>query len=301
MHIVYVSDGKAGHRSQAVGLFKALQRQVTEDVSFEEIGIDQLPVFSLLAVWGKQQFVGFSQAPDYIIGVGSHTQLRVLLLGKVFPQAKTVILMKPNFPFSWFNHVIIPAHDGVAETGNVILSQGALNPIVNEQRHVQNRILIAFGGSSKRHQWNAEKVLNAIQNIVTHNAQAEIILTTSRRTPAEFLAELERQDYASKLHIFPVEQTPQGWIFEEMQKAEAVWVTEDSVSMIYEALTAGCKVAVISMDRLKADRIVKSVVSLLEKKIISAQFNLKELTEAVAFDEAAIVAQKLLAQDNNEK
>lgn len=301
MHIVYVSDGKAGHRSQAVGLFKALQRQVTEDVSFEEIGIDQLPVFSLLAVWGKQQFVGFSQAPDYIIGVGSHTQLRVLLLGKVFPQAKTVILMKPNFPFSWFNHVIIPAHDGVAETGNVILSQGALNPIVNEQRHVQNRILIALGGSSKRHQWNAEKVLNAIQNIVTHNAQAEIILTTSRRTPAEFLAELERQDYASKLQIFPVEQTPQGWIFEEMQKAQAVWVTEDSVSMIYEALTAGCKVAVISMDRLKADRIVKSVDSLLEKKIISARFNLKELTEAVAFEEASIVAQKLLAQDNNEK
>lgn len=301
MHIVYVSDGKAGHRSQAVGLFKALQRQVTEDVSFEEVAIDQLPVFSLLAVWGKQQFVGFSQAPDYIIGVGSHTQLRVLLLGKVFPKAKNVILMKPNFPFSWFNHVIIPAHDGVAETGNVILSQGALNPIVNEQRHVQNRILIALGGSSKRHQWNAEKVLNAIQNIVTHNAQAEIILTTSRRTPAEFLAELERQDYASKLHIFPVEQTPQGWIFEEMQKAEAVWVTEDSVSMIYEALTAGCKVSVISMDRLKADRIVKSVDSLLEKKIISARFNLKELTEAVAFEEAAIVAQKLLAQDNNEK
>lgn len=301
MHIVYVSDGKAGHRSQAVGLFKALQRQVTEDVSFEEIGIDQLPVFSLLAAWGKQQFAGLSQAPDYIIGVGSHTQLRVLLLGKVFPKAKNVILMKPNFPFSWFNHVIIPAHDGVAETGNVILSQGALNPIVNDQRHVQNRILIALGGSSKRHQWNAEKVLNAIQNIVTHNAQAEIILTTSRRTPAEFLAELERQDYASKLHIFPVEQTPQGWIFEEMQKAEAVWVTEDSVSMIYEALTAGCKVAVISMDRLKADRIVKSVDSLLEKKIISAQFNLKELTEAVAFEEAAIVAQKLLAQDNNEK
>ena len=295
MHIVYVSDGKAGHRSQAVGLFKALQRQVTEDVSFEEVAIDQLPVFSLLAVWGKQQFVGFSQAPDYIIGVGSHTQLRVLLLGKVFPKAKNVILMKPNFPFSWFNHVIIPAHDGVAETGNVILSQGALNPIVNEQRHVQNRILIALGGSSKRHQWNAEKVLNAIQNIVTHNAQAEIILTTSRRTPAEFLAELERQDYASKLHIFPVEQTPQGWIFEEMQKAEAVWVTEDSVSMIYEALTAGCKVSVISMDRLKADRIVKSVDTLLDKKIVSARFNLKELTEAVAFEEASIVAQKLLA------
>ena len=301
MHIVYVSDGKAGHRSQAVGLFKALQRQANEDVSFEEIAIDQLPVFSLLGHWGKQQLSVLSKAPDYIIGVGSHTQLRVLLLGKVFPKAKTVILMKPNFPFGWFDYAVIPEHDGVPENGNVVLTQGALNPIVNEQRHVQNRILIALGGSSKRHQWNAEKVLNAIQNIVTHNAQAEIILTTSRRTPAEFLAELERQDYASKLHIFPVEQTPQGWIFEEMQKAEAVWVTEDSVSMIYEALTAGCKVGVISMDRLKADRIVKSVDTLLDKNIVSARFNLKELTEAVAFEEASIVAQKLLAQDNNEK
>ncbi|RFS31739.1 nucleoside-diphosphate sugar epimerase [Acinetobacter sp. SWAC5] len=295
MHIVYISDGKAGHRSQALGLFNALQRQTDAALSFQEIAIHDLPFVQLVSAVFKKQHPLVAREPALIIGVGSHTQLRVLLLGKVYSQAKTAILMKPNFPFSWFNHVIIPAHDGVAETGNVILSQGALNPIVNEQRHVQNRILIALGGSSKRHQWNAEKVLNAIQNIVTHNAQAEIILTTSRRTPAEFLAELERQDYASKLHIFPVEQTPLGWIFEEMQKAEAVWVTEDSVSMIYEALTAGCKVGVISMDRLKADRIVKSVDTLLDKKIVSARFNLKELTEAVAFEEASIVAQKLLA------
>jgi mitochondrial fission protein ELM1 len=33
-----------------------------------------------------------------------------------------------------------------------------------------------------------------------------------------------------------------------MQKAEAVWVTEDSVSMIFEALTAGCRVGVMAME-----------------------------------------------------
>ncbi len=51
--------------------------------------------------------------------------------------------MKPNFPLSWFDHVIIPEHDGVTEQGNVIVTQGALNPIENEQRHIANRILIA--------------------------------------------------------------------------------------------------------------------------------------------------------------
>jgi len=133
MHIVYVSDGKAGHRSQAVGLYKAIQRNSTQSVSFQEISIAQLPIVSLCAGMLAHRIDAVSQTPDYIIGVGSHTQLRVLLLGKVFPQAKTVILMKPNFPFSWFDHVIIPEHDGVAELGNVILSKGALNPIINEQ------------------------------------------------------------------------------------------------------------------------------------------------------------------------
>jgi mitochondrial fission protein ELM1 len=294
MHIVYVSDGKAGHRSQAVGLYKAIQRNSTQAVSFQEISIVQLPIVSLCAGMLAHRINAVSLAPDYIIGVGSHTQLRVLLLGKVFPQAKTVILMKPNFPFSWFDHVIIPEHDGVAELGNVILSKGALNPIINEQRHHPNRILIALGGSSKRHQWDNEKVLHAVQQIAEQNPQAEIILTTSRRTPAEFLDLLNEQPFAGQLQIFPVEQTPQGWIFEEMQQAEAVWVTEDSVSMIYEALTAGCRVGVIQIDRLKQDRIVKSVDALLEKNIVSKQFEIAQLAENTPFEEAQRIALKLL-------
>lgn len=269
MHIVYVSDGKAGHRSQALGLFKAMQKQTHIELTFEEISIDQLALLSLLTAYKKQKHAAVSQPPDYIFGVGSHTQLRVFLMGKVFPCAKTVILMKPNYPLSWFDYVVIPEHDGVAEKGNVILTQGALNPIVNEGRHQTNRILIALGGSSKRHQWNEAKVLSTIQSIVEKYSDAEIILTTSRRTPKEFLTHLQAQPYAEKLQIFPVEDTPQGWIFEEMQKAEAVWVTEDSVSMIYEALTAGCQVGMIEIDRKKDDRITRKIDQLYRVKLDS--------------------------------
>jgi hypothetical protein len=264
MHIVYISDGKAGHRSQALGLYRAMQRQSQADVTFEEISIKQLSIMTLLSASRKQRHQAFDKKPDYIFGVGSHTQLRVFLAGKVFPHAKTVILMKPNLPFSWFDHVIIPEHDGVPEKGNVILTQGALNPIVNEERHQKNRILIALGGSSKRHQWNAEKVLRKIQEIVEHNPNAEMILTTSRRTPSDFLSCLKAKQFSDKVQIFPVEDTPQGWIFEEMQQAEAVWVTEDSVSMVYEALTAGCKVELIEIDRLKSDKITHLIDQLLQ-------------------------------------
>ena len=83
MHIVYVSDGKAGHRSQAVGLYKAMQRLSKQDVTFQEVSIEQLPFFSLFKAVLTHQLDIFESVPDYIFGVGSHTQLRVLLLGKV--------------------------------------------------------------------------------------------------------------------------------------------------------------------------------------------------------------------------
>ncbi len=47
MHIVYVSDGKAGHRSQALGLFQAMQRQ-QPGTTFEEVLIADLPIISLI-------------------------------------------------------------------------------------------------------------------------------------------------------------------------------------------------------------------------------------------------------------
>ena len=51
-----------------------------------------------------------------------------------------------------------------------------------------------------------------------------------------------------------------------MQLAEAVWVTEDSVSMLYEALTAGCKVGLIEIDRIKDDRITRQIDQLYLNK-----------------------------------
>ncbi|MDO7194426.1 ELM1/GtrOC1 family putative glycosyltransferase [Acinetobacter nosocomialis] len=292
MHIVYVSDGKAGHRSQALGLFQAMQRQQA-NATFEEVSISDLPIISLIKALFSSKNSLLQQAPDFIFGVGSHTHFRVWLLGKTFKKAKTVILMKPNLPIAWFDYAVIPEHDGILSNERVIVTRGALNPILNENRHQAGRILIALGGSSKRHQWNHEKVLLSVQKIVECNSNSEIILTTSRRTPVGFTDILKQQSFAKHLQICPVEQTPQGWIFEEMQKAEAVWVTEDSVSMIYEALTAGCRVGVIAMDRLKQDRITNSVDILLEKKLIANVFDINLLPEGQALQEADRVVYQL--------
>lgn len=289
MYVVYVSDGKAGHRSQALGLFQAMQR-ISGTGQLDEIHLEQLPFAQLFKGLFSHQVSQIKQTPDFIFGVGSHTHFRVWLLGKIYPQAKTIILMKPSLPIHWFNYAVVPKHDGIAESAHVIVTQGALSPIVNEHRHEANRILIALGGSSKRHQWNQENVITAIEQIIQRNPHADLVLTTSRRTPEHFLAHLKTQSFASRLNIFPVEETSQGWIFEQMQRAEAVWVTEDSVSMIFEALTAGCRVGVIGMNHLKQDRVTSEVKRLLDKKMISQQTNINCLPAPSHLNEAKRVA-----------
>lgn len=62
MHIVYVSDGKAGHRSQALGLFQAMQRQQA-NVTFEEVSINDLPVMSLIKALFSSKNLYFNRRP----------------------------------------------------------------------------------------------------------------------------------------------------------------------------------------------------------------------------------------------
>lgn len=296
MKIVYVSDAKAGHRAQALGLWQAMQRALKIEIDLQEINIAELALLPLFFAAFRGQHTAISTPPDYIFSVGSHTQLRALLLGRVYPQAKTVVLMKPNYPLSCFDHVVVPEHDAVGNKANVIQTQGALNPIVNQQLHQDRRILLALGGHSKRHQWQTTTVLAALQQIVCNNPDAKIILTTSRRTPIDFLPLLRSQAYAEKIEIFPVEQTPQGWIFQQMQTAEAVWVTEDSVSMLYEALTAGCRVGLIPLQRLKQDRITRAVDLLIKHQWVGTELTLRDLPQVQQINEADRVANLLLVK-----
>jgi hypothetical protein len=50
-------------------------------------------------------------------------------------------------------------------------------------------------------------------------------------------------------------ETDPNWLTAELARAEVVWVSSDSVSMIYEALTAGAAVGVIDVPARRRDRI----------------------------------------------
>ncbi|AXI03106.1 ELM1/GtrOC1 family putative glycosyltransferase [Aquirhabdus parva] len=280
MNIWHLSDGKAGHVAQARGLFVALERRDIT-IHVEDISVKGISKFSLLLYWLSHGRLGqLPQSlmrlhePDLIVGVGHATHWILILLQKCFPAAKSVVLMRPTLPANWFDYAIVPAHDysdqNPSVPDHVLISKGVLNPLINEHRHIAHRHLILIGGASKRYDWSEAQLIKQINDLVSNLSQKDqaqtIILTTSRRTPDSFVSHLSQQNLPH-LQIFPVSETPQGWLFEQLQLAEIVWVTQDSGSMLFEALTAGCQVGLLKMPQIKKDTVTQATDLLAEQHI----------------------------------
>lgn len=225
--------------------------------------------------------------PDYVIGAGHRTHLPLLRVTRKL-KARSIVLMKPGLPASWFSLCIAPQHDfkKTPEHGNIILSMGALNRVVPTSEPKSGKLLL-IGGPSKTHGFDKRALISQIRDIASEGWQA----ADSRRTPDSFLSDLKNE--IPGLETFAHQDTAPGWLAGKLSSLEEVWVTEDSVSMIYEALTGGAKVGVLDMPRLRPDaRVIRGLESLRE----SGYFIGSKNTAAQTLAEADRCAELVLNQ-----
>ena len=123
-----------------------------------------------------------------------------------------------------------------------------------------------IGGPSKTHGWDGDAMLEMLANATDRGGWE---LTDSRRTPAGFLDQARQKLPA--ITAISHTKTPPGWVPEKLRQAKEVWVTEDSVSMIYEALTSGARVGLLPMPRLTKDsRVLRGIDGLLVDGYLTA-------------------------------
>jgi len=235
-------DGKAGHENQAAGLLLALSQLV----KLEVVNKKPLRFMQAATQWFFKRVVldANQRPPDIILGTGHATHLTVLAAARSF-SAGSIILMKPSLPMSWFDLCFVPEHDNIPNSSVCITTRGVLNKIEYCADKRDSTGLLLIGGPSRHYQWDDEKIFTQLREIVEHDV-GQWTLTTSRRTPDSFLSSIP--DFLeTKIKIVPIEQTEPGWLPTQLSVNKVVWVSEDSVSMLYEALSSGAACGLLSV------------------------------------------------------
>lgn len=261
------SDGKAGHDNQSRGLSEALNRLRSVEV-VTLAPLSPLQALNGLALGRHPPDWSSLPAPDVLLGAGHRTHLS-LLAARRLRGGRVVVLMRPSWPLALFGLCLIPEHDTPPVRANVLATRGALNRIQPSARLDDRQGLLLIGGPSTHFGWDAPSLYRQIAMVLAAATPLEWTLTTSRRTPPDFLEGLPRPA-ASRLTVVPVAQTGPDWLPAQLARAGQVWVTADSVSMVYEALTAGAAVGVLEMPQRQPNRIGRGVERLMAEGWVTA-------------------------------
>ncbi|MGR9053685.1 MAG: mitochondrial fission ELM1 family protein [Gammaproteobacteria bacterium] len=255
------TDNKPGHRNQLEGLINAMADQC--EVECMWFTVDR-PFFEILTRIRRQADVS---RPAMVFGAGHKTH-KFLLLARLFAGGRSIVLMKPSLPLCWFDKVLIPAHDGSYDRKNVIGTQGVINKIEPSLSHDKNKGLFLIGGPSKHADWDNGFVLEQIETLV--DAQPDMCwqLTTSRRTPEDFLLRAAR--LSDKIELIPHQQTDGDWLPRQLSVSGQVWVTEDSVSMVYEALTSGAATGLLALPNPRPGRVRRGIDDLIKNGLLQS-------------------------------
>lgn len=242
LRLLLLTDGKPGHAAQLRGLAEAVGRRTDVEVRWHDV-----------ADGGRADF-----AADWVVGAGRRTHWQLLTESRR-RGARSVVLMNPSLPRWLFDVCVVPRHDGV-RGGNVVETVGVLNDVTADNVGDRRGGVVLIGGPSKHHGWDADDLFASLNDVLRSSREESWRITSSRRTPDATLTRLHRRFAGDRrVRYIPHTQTPTGWVREQLSQCRAAVVTEDSVSMLTEAMTAGCRTVALPVPRRREGRVTRFV------------------------------------------
>lgn len=279
-----ITDDKVGHINQSLGLAQALLERRPE-WSLERF--DALDTWSALKtlVSKRLPFVPADSSPQFVIGAGRTTHLNLLAVARA-TGAKSVVLSSPAYPLGFFNYCLLPRHDNPKLRKNVLATRGAINRMRSAPAR-SGTGMILIGGPAAHCDWDQDALLEQVK-VLIRDPTIRWVVTTSRRTPPQTEAALKALGSDNVL-VVPFAETDRNWLQENLPGSERCWVTADSVSMVYEALTAGCRTGVLPVPVTRRSRVVLGCEQLMREgavgEYIGAESN-DRLPAPAEFNEA---------------
>lgn len=263
-----VSEGSPGHVSQSVGLVNALKAHCDLDV-VEVTGRLCVrgwvrPILRFLMGKSGRPLPKFlldrthqlnvpcdAPAPDLIVSSGGKSVLAARTWAQKFKVPYVFIGERKPYPASWFHTIISPAINESCENSiDVELIPTPVTPqFIAEKGQVEKDTwCMIIGGVSRSHHF-VDKDWIAIaegMNALADRENIRWLITTSRRTGAEAEGLLKQHLKSDVLKdaIWWAEE-PRKELYSFMARSELLFVTQDSVTMVTEAVSSGKPVVVV--------------------------------------------------------
>lgn len=272
-----ITDNKPGHRNQLKGLANRLRALADARVHWIDAAVHHVPLWRALLARSPELDPSLP-SPDLIVAAGTGTH-RLLLSLRHHRKARTLILMKPGFPLALVDGAIIPAHDEVAESAKVCVTEGAINAVSPMAKVTdKNDALVLVGGPSHHFKWQEETLLDQIGDLIARYPGWHWTLADSRRTPnsmARALAGLQvsaltrspprgHENPGAEVRFVSHHDTYEGWLSHQLAASRAVWVTPDSMSMVCEAATSGVPTGLLDIEEHTGSRVSRGVARLCQ-------------------------------------
>jgi mitochondrial fission protein ELM1 len=273
-----VLDRKAGHRSLTMGMLGSLRYEYSLRVTEVRYRAWTRPLGRLLqrcwplgfsfACCGMAGRDKFGESPDIIIGSGGGVQWAVAALGKKKSAFSIFIGSPRSIPVSDYGMVI--HYDPSLESSGVVLLPALPGPINHETTALAAKNFIEgraplnhkiaccmIGGNGAGYEWSEKdgNLLGDRLNEVAAQKGLRWVITTSRRTPREMESALRNRLSKSSIYdaCWAGEGDARRVVAAYLGLAERVLVSEDSMSMMHEAMASGIPVSVFSSNQHRID------------------------------------------------
>ena len=202
-------------------------------------------------------FIKLKKNYDCVIVTGKSVVAQALIIADQLNIPIRTVQKPFGYPWFLFEYQYIPYHDmSRCPAKNQIPTLIAPNTIeYRENNNREKKISILIGGSLHGKKYKIDKVMDAIK-IYKEKKEYQLEIITSRRTPKYLIREIEKLglDINSKY----------GSTRNAYYNSEIVVITDDSFSMISEAIQSGILPIVIKTENI-CKRLQKGI-DLLKKK-----------------------------------
>ena len=129
--------------------------------------------------------------------------------------------MKPSLPYSLFDLCLVPVHDKPPNKNNIVPIIGSnltrFWAVLSIPKEAGLCTFLIDGRVSVC--WSSTNVLEQIENLIYSEKYQKVrfVLTTSRRTPSDFIKDL-KQRALRNIRVFDFSETLKGWIENILQK-----------------------------------------------------------------------------------